>query len=78
MAGFSIGFKFPWLNNLWLRESDNLGLVYGLDLIGAAIGAAAISIIILPLAGVKTSLLILLIISLLSLCLFRGFKFKPK
>ena len=77
MAGFSVGFKFPWLNSLWLSESENLGLVYGIDLIGAALGAAAISIIILPLAGVKGALLILLIISLLVLGLFKIFKFTP-
>jgi predicted membrane-bound spermidine synthase len=55
-AGFSVGTKFPLINKIYLKNNQNLGAVYGADLLGAGLGAL-ISIIALPLIGITNTLL---------------------
>ncbi len=56
LAGFAIGTKFPVINKLYLKTSPNMGAVYGIDLIGGALGAFLVGIFMLPVLGVVGSL----------------------
>lgn len=65
LAGFAIGTKFPVINRLYLKSSSNLGAIYGVDLIGGAVGALLAGIFMLPVLGVIGSLVLIV-----GLCLF--------
>jgi len=61
LAGFAIGTKFPVINKLYLKNppegrTQNLGAVYGVDLIGGAVGALLAGIFMLPVIGMIGSL----------------------
>ncbi len=63
LAGLAIGTKFPVINKLYLKNplderagNSNLGAVYGIDLISAAVGALLIGVFMLPILGVIGSL----------------------
>jgi len=56
LAGFAIGTKFPIINKLYLKNSSRIGAVYGVDLIGGAVGALLAGIFMLPVLGVVGSL----------------------
>lgn len=52
LSGLAIGTKFPVINKIYLKNNTNLGAIYGIDLIGGAVGALAAGIFILPVLGV--------------------------
>ena len=79
LAGLAGGLQFPVLNSLslsWKRlhkkrpqEKEKRGHIYGVDLIGSSIGAVISASLLLPLLGIKLSLLYLFCINLLSVLL---------
>jgi len=73
LAGLAIGTKFPLVNKLYLANSDNLGAIYGFDLVGGALGALLSGIILLPVLGVVSSLGLLIILCLVALVTFSAF-----
>ncbi len=69
IAGFIGGFQFPLANKLYLefrREklSKTAGLIYGLDLFGACLGAFLVSIFILPILGIPGTCLIVALLNI--------------
>ena len=79
LAGLAGGLQFPVLNSLslsWKRlhkkrpqEKEKRGYIYGVDLIGSSIGAVLSASLLLPLLGIKLSLLYLFWINLISILL---------
>ncbi|MFH1427475.1 MAG: hypothetical protein ABIG60_03015 [Patescibacteria group bacterium] len=67
IAGFAIGTKFPVINKLYLKNSPNLGAVYGIDLIGGAIGALLAGTVMLPILGAIGSLELIVGLCLVSI-----------
>jgi spermidine synthase len=67
ILGFLGGYLFVVANALYLQERTNYGIGYGLDLLGSFLGALAASSILIPLTGLKT--LLMYIILLNSFCL---------
>ncbi|MEJ2545652.1 MAG: hypothetical protein P8Y99_16435, partial [Calditrichaceae bacterium] len=61
LAGSLGGYQFPLAGKLFHNNanSENMGILYSLDLLGAMIGALLLSSIIIPLSGIiNTSMLI--------------------
>jgi spermidine synthase len=74
MAGFLGGLHFPLANKVYLKKRTDIGriggLLYGVDLAGSAGGALAISVILLPLAGIAQGIFLIVVMNLSAiLCL---------
>jgi spermidine synthase len=59
LSGFIAGMQFPLANKIYLKGSNNIalaaGLLYGLDLCGACLGAFLVSIFLIPLLGITST-----------------------
>ncbi|MBN2372832.1 hypothetical protein JXL19_03470 [bacterium] len=73
IAGFIGGFQFPLATSLFISSDQKwkgqAGLLYGLDLIGAAAGAVLASSYLVPIFGIITCLGVLSLIGGIGLCL---------
>ncbi|MBN1871003.1 MAG: fused MFS/spermidine synthase [Candidatus Omnitrophica bacterium] len=74
IAGFIGGFQFPLANKLYLNASKYkkghaAGLTYGLDLLGAMLGAFALSLFLIPILGIFVSCLFVAGLNFLGLIL---------
>jgi len=65
--GFIGGMQFPIANALFLKTSQEqnkeIGSMYGFDLFGSAIGAALISLLLIPLVGIIHTLIFLVLVN---------------
>lgn len=80
IAGFIGGFQFPLANKIYLGKRDEIGRVaglsYGMDLLGACLGALLTGAFLVPLLGIpKTCLVVALMNFTVLLLLFLA---KPK
>jgi spermidine synthase len=80
VAGFIGGFQLPLAGRIYLRGSKRIGLVsgliYGFDLLGACLGALAISALVLPILGVAATCYAVFLINLSSLVVILGYRKK--
>jgi spermidine synthase len=75
--GFLGGDLFILSNRLYIKEKQNYGMGYGLDLVGSFIGAVIVSSVIFPLVGLLPLLKYLILLnSFCLLFLFWGLKTK--
>jgi len=71
LTGFLVGLEFPFTNALLLQKQKNkeqkqkTGLIYGVDLIGSAMGAILTPLFLIPFFGLNTTLFFLIGINLL-------------
>ncbi len=65
--GYLGGDLFTVANNLYLKDKENYGLGYGMDLLGSFLGALAVSSILIPLFGLPLLAKYLLLVN--SFCL---------
>ncbi len=65
--GFLSGRLFVQANRLYIQKEKDHGTGYGLDLLGSFLGAAAVSTVLIPLAGLMPTSLLLLGLNLLAL-----------
>jgi spermidine synthase len=77
VAGFLGGVHFPLANKVYLgkrREIGRIGgLINGIDLIGSAVGALIISVILLPIVGISQGISLIVVLNLSAiLCLGMG------
>ncbi len=73
--GFLGGDLFVLSNRLYIKEKQNYGLGYGLDLVGSFVGAVVVSSVIFPLVGLLPLLKYLILLnSFCLLFLFWGLK----
>lgn len=71
IAGIICGAVFPVANGLYLSSRPKaLGTAYGLDLLGASLGAILVSAVFLPLHGMSATLLLLTFLALLPFLAF--------
>lgn len=63
LLGYLGGDLFIVANQLYMREKKNLGIGYGLDLMGSFLGALAVSSILIPLFGLPVLAKYLLLIN---------------
>jgi spermidine synthase len=70
LAGFIGGLQFPLANSLYLRTEREVGrvagVVYGVDLFGACIGAGLASAILIPILGIFKTCYIVVMFNLVS------------
>jgi len=74
VAGFLGGVHFPLANKVYLGQRKEIGriggLIYGVDLVGSAVGALAISVILLPIVGIAQGVSLIVALNLSAiLCL---------
>jgi predicted membrane-bound spermidine synthase len=71
LIGYIGGRQFPIANSLFLKasgdENREIGSLYGLDLFGSAVGAALISLFLIPLIGIIHTLILLASLNVISL-----------
>jgi spermidine synthase len=71
IAGFLGGIHFPLANKIYLAESKEIGriggLINGVDLLGSAAGALIISVILLPILGIKPGIYVLITLNISAL-----------
>lgn len=74
VIGGIIGFEFPIVNKLYLKQKARLrasgfggqaGVIYGADLLGSCLGAFLISIFLIPIFGIFQTLILLAIFNAL-------------
>jgi spermidine synthase len=72
-CGFIGGLQFTLANKIYLKDSGEVGktagLLYGVDLLGACLGAFSASIFLIPLLGIIKACLLLALINLIILAL---------
>lgn len=75
ISGAFVGMEFPFANDLYLREGkgDRVGAVYTADLFGSCLGALLTAGFLVPIWGVKKTLILLIAINAL-LVLFLFFR----
>jgi spermidine synthase len=68
VAGFLGGVHFPLANTIYLGKRKEIarvgGLMYGIDLAGAAAGALIMSVILLPVAGIAEGITVVVVLNL--------------
>lgn len=68
LAGFVGGVHFPLANKIYLREREEIGrmggVTNGLDLLGSAVGALVVSVILLPIMGVERGIYLIVALNL--------------
>ncbi len=73
IPGIIGGFQFPLANKLFIEQrgtkSVSAGMTYGLDLIGACIGALLVSIFLIPIIGIPNTCFEVCILNFVSLIL---------
>lgn len=73
LAGFLVGLEFPLANQIVLRSGAGIGAtagtLYAADLIGAFLGALAVSIVLLPALGIVGTCALVAVLKLSSLAL---------
>ena len=74
VAGFLGGVHFPLANKIYLERHKGIGriggLMYGIDLAGAAAGALVISVVLLPIVGISQGIAVIVALNLSAmLCL---------
>jgi spermidine synthase len=74
VAGFLGGIHFPLANKVYLGGREEIGriggLMYGIDLVGSAVGALVISVIIVPIVGIAQGVSLVIVLNLSAiLCL---------
>jgi len=72
-AGFLVGLEFPLANALYLPATagvgETAGILYAADLVGACLGAVAVSVALMPALGILETCAFLVILKLGSLAL---------
>ncbi len=78
IAGFLGGFQLPLAGRMYLKQRKQVGLVagmtYGVDLLGACLGALAVSALILPILGVAATCYAVALLNLSSLIVIMGYR----
>ncbi len=73
LAGFLVGSQFPLANRTWLKGREAMGgtagLLYACDLLGAFVGAVAVSVVLIPVLGILETCLLAAALKLGSLML---------
>jgi predicted membrane-bound spermidine synthase len=73
LAGFLVGSQFPLANRTWLKGREAMGgtagLLYACDLVGAFVGAVAVSVVLIPVLGILETCLLAAALKLGSLML---------
>jgi spermidine synthase len=73
VAGMLVGLEFPLANALYLaapsRVRETAGMLYAADLVGACLGALAVSVALLPALGILETCALLVVLKLGSLIL---------
>jgi len=77
LMGVTCGSLFVFSNRLYLRLKRNLGIGYGLDLLGSFFGALFASSLLIPLVGLHRLLLYLLLLNSFSLLYTLGWLRRP-
>ena len=71
IAGFLGGVHFPLANKIYLSERKEIGriagLINGVDLLGSAAGALIISVILLPILGIKPGIYLIITLNISAL-----------
>jgi spermidine synthase len=75
VAGFLVGAEFPLANKIWLKRkgSHGGGALYAADLIGAFLGAILVSVVLIPVLGIRDTCLLAALLKLGSLSLVAAF-----
>ncbi|MDP8235622.1 MAG: fused MFS/spermidine synthase [Candidatus Erginobacter occultus] len=77
-AGFVGGFQLPLAGKIYLKRRPKVGLVagltYGADILGACVGAVAVSALILPILGVYATCYAVALVNLASLIVILGYR----
>jgi spermidine synthase len=72
-AGVCVGLEFPLANGLYrapgTRVGQTTGTLYAADLVGACLGAVAISVALLPALGIVETCVVLVVLKVGSLAL---------
>lgn len=75
LIGAIVGFEFPIINKLYLKQKPRpkrtrrAGVIYGADLLGSCLGASLVSIFIIPIFGIFQALILLVILNIFILIL---------
>jgi spermidine synthase len=68
IAGLLGGYQFPLASRIYFADSDNSkrnpGILYGLDLLGACLGAVALSAYLLPVYGFRRTAILMAVVNL--------------
>ena len=68
MAGLLGGYQFPLASRIYFAGTDssqrNPGILYGLDLLGACLGAVALSAYLLPVYGFRRTAILMAVVNL--------------
>jgi len=70
LIGAIVGFEFPIINKLYLKQKPRpkrarqAGIIYGADLLGSCLGASLVSIFIIPIFGIFQTLILLVILNI--------------
>jgi spermidine synthase len=68
IAGLLGGYQFPLASRIYFAGSDNSkrnpGILYGLDLLGACLGAVALSAYLLPVYGFRRTAILMAVVNL--------------
>jgi spermidine synthase len=68
IAGLIGGYQFPLASRIYFAGSDNSkrnpGILYGLDLLGACLGAVALSAYLLPVYGFRRTAMLMAVVNL--------------
>jgi spermidine synthase len=68
IAGLMGGYQFPLASRIYFASSDNskrnAGIIYGLDLLGACLGAVALSAYLLPVYGFRRTAILMAVVNL--------------
>jgi spermidine synthase len=68
VAGLLGGYQFPLASRIYFADSDdskrNPGVLYGLDLLGACLGAVALSAYLLPVYGFRRTAILMAVVNL--------------
>ena len=67
VIGLLVGFEYPVANSLYLEQqksdSRNIGVIYGLDLVGSCLGALFAGVWMLPTLGITETMIILMLLN---------------
>lgn len=82
VCGFLVGAEFPLASEIVLhqtgRHSQTAGSLYGADLVGSWVGGLFVTIVLIPVLGILSTCLLILLLNLGSFVLFYAATRKPQ
>jgi predicted membrane-bound spermidine synthase len=82
VAGFLGGIHFPLANKVYLERHKGIGrvggLLYGIDLAGAAAGALVMSVVLVPIVGIIQGITVIVVLNLSAMLCLGVVAFKKK